>query len=127
MKLTFADNFNAMPHLTPTGINMGRTGDLAGNADAPRSYATRKVDEEHGGMFGWSFFSDYIADQNDPKQKYNPFKLVPDGKGNNYMRLNTAYWPDAHGGVGMEISGQRYWGQKSTTGYTSIKKWCCIV
>ena len=119
MKVTFMDNFNTLPILTPTGVNMGKTGDLVSDFDAPRTYATRKVDEPRGGMFGWSFFADYIADENDPRQKYNPFKLVPDGKGNNYMRINTAYWSDAHDGVGMEISGQRYWGQKSTTGYLS--------
>ena len=119
MNAIFTENFNTMPILTPVGMNMGKTGSLAENLDMPRSYATRKVDEANGGMFGWSFFSDYTADENDPKQKYNPFKLVSDGRGNNYMRLNTAYWADAQEGVGIEISGQRYWGQKSTTGYLS--------
>ena len=125
MKLSFAENFNAMPILTTTGLNMGKTGNLTNNLDAPRSYATRKVDNTggtSGGMFGWAFFSDYIADENDPRQKYNPFKHVSDrndGNGNKYMRINTAYWEDAHDGVGMEISGERYWGQKATTGYLS--------
>ena len=119
MKVTFADNFNSMPILTPTGVKMARTDNPASNYDTARSYATRKIDQEHGGMFGWSFFSDYIADESDPRQKYNPFKLISDGKNNRYMRLNTAYWPDAADGVGMEISGQKYWGQKSTTGYLS--------
>jgi len=122
MKITFVDNFNVMPVLTPTGLKMGKTGDLTGDLTAPRAYATRKVDNTGGtggGMFGWSFFSDYIEKENDKRQKYNPFKIVSDGKGNTYMRLNTAYWPDAQNGVGDEISGQHYWGQKSTTGYLS--------
>jgi hypothetical protein len=122
MKVTFIDNFDAMPDLTPTGLDMGKTGELVNDITKPRAYATRKVDNTggtSGGMFGWSFFSDYIEKENDSRQKYNPFKIVSEGKGNNYMRLNTAYWPDAKYGVGDEISGQHYWGQKSTTGYLS--------
>jgi len=119
MTVTFADNFNSLPILTPTGVNMAKTANPACNYDSRRSYATRKVDAEHGGMFGWSFFSDYIADEKSPRKKYDPFRLIPDEKGNNYMRLNTAYWPDAKDGVGIEISGQKYWGQKATTGYMS--------
>jgi len=137
MTLTFADNFESMPNLwspdgNRDGRSMGHTGGwtpegMAMTADLslPRSYATVKVDGT--GMFGWAFFSgafpedDARSDDGESRHKYNPFKLVPDGQGNNYMRLNTAYWPDAAEGVGYEINDNRdrSWGQKATTGYLS--------
>jgi len=71
-------------------------------------------------MFGWAFFSDDFA-EGDPRYKYNPFRLISDGGNNNYMRLNTVYWPEADDGVGVEINdnGNPSWGQKATTGYLS--------
>ncbi|MCL2463253.1 MAG: family 16 glycosylhydrolase, partial [Defluviitaleaceae bacterium] len=109
MKVTFADDFSTMPNLTISGDN---SGDKASNsaiaADASHNYATRKVDELRGGMFGWSFFEDY-----NPGSKYNPFAIVGNG-GESYMKLTTSYWPE-----GNVPEASSYWQQKSTTGYLS--------
>jgi beta-glucanase (GH16 family) len=102
MSVTYADDFAAMPSLSVAGNGLGDTGAAA--ADAAHGYATRKIDEQRGGMFGWSFFAD-----NDGT-KYDPFSIV-DGE---YMKLTTTYWPE--GGVPGAAG---YWGQKSTTGYLS--------
>ncbi|MBB6732341.1 hypothetical protein H7C18_15580 [Cohnella sp. CBP 2801] len=105
MNVTYADDFNTMPNLSVTGDGIGSSADnTAIAADAAHSYATRKVDEDRGGMFGWSYFADHDG------SKYDPFSLTD----NQYMKLTTTYWPE-----GNVPGASGYWGQKTTTGYLS--------
>ncbi|MEK0314598.1 chitobiase/beta-hexosaminidase C-terminal domain-containing protein [Cohnella sp. 56] len=105
MSITYADDFKSMPALSVAGNGRGSSAqNTAIAADAAHSYATRKVDEARGGMFGWSYFADHDG------SKYDPFSLVD----NEYMKLTTTYWPE-----GNVPGASNYWGQKSTTGYLS--------
>jgi len=105
MTVTYADDFKTMPSLSVAGNGMGSSADnTAIAADEAHAYATRKVDEARGGMFGWSYFADHDGSQ------YDPFSLVD----NEYMKLTTTYWPE-----GNVPGASGYWGQKSTTGYLS--------
>ncbi|MEK0314597.1 chitobiase/beta-hexosaminidase C-terminal domain-containing protein [Cohnella sp. 56] len=105
MNVTFADDFKTMPGLSVAGNGMGSSAhNTAIAADAAHAYATRKVDETRGGMFGWSYFADHDG------SKYDPFAIAD----NEYMKLTTTYWPE-----GNVPGASNYWGQKSTTGYLS--------
>ena len=87
MQVTYFDDFKTMPSINRTGIG----------AD----YASAKVDEARGGMFGWAAFEDYDG-------PYNPFSIVD----NEYMMITTTYHPTGY-------VNNDYWKQKMTTGYLS--------
>ena len=87
MEVVFEDDFKTMPTISRTGIGT--------------RYASAKIDEERGGMFGWAAFED--ADG-----PYNPFAIA----GDEYMRMTTTYHPTGY--VRTD-----YWNQKATTGFLS--------
>lgn len=87
MQTVYTDDFKTMPSINKTGIGA--------------TYASAKVDEARGGMFGWAAFEDYDG-------AYNPFSIAD----NEFMQLTTTYHPTGY--VRSD-----YWNQKVSTGYLS--------
>lgn len=87
MQVAYTDDFKTMPSINHTGIGA--------------KYASAKVDEARGGMFGWAAFEDFDG-------LYNPFRIA----GGEYMNLTTTYHPTGY-------VNNDYWKQKITTGYLS--------
>ena len=87
MDVVYTDDFKTMPTISKSGIGT--------------QYASAKIDEERGGMFGWAAFEDYDG-------PYNPFAIA----GNEYMKITTTYHPTGY-------VRNDYWKQKVSTGYLS--------
>ncbi|WP_181909453.1 glycoside hydrolase family 16 protein [Paenibacillus taihuensis] len=87
MQTVFSDDFKTMPSISKTGIGA--------------TYASAKVDEARGGMFGWAAFEDR-GGTNDP------FSIAD----NDFMQLTTTYHPTGY-------VRDDYWKQKVSTGYLS--------
>lgn len=87
MNNVFQDDFQTMPSINKTGIGA--------------TYASAKVDEARGGMFGWAAFEDADGPN-------NPFSITDD----EYMKLSTVYHPTGY-------VRNDYWKQKVSTGYLS--------
>ncbi|WP_194843257.1 sugar-binding protein [Paenibacillus sp. B01] len=87
MDVVFSDDFKTMPAINKTGIGA--------------KYASAKIDEARGGMFGWGAFEDFDG-------PYNPFAI----QDNELMKLTTTYHPTGY-------VRNDYWGQKISTGYLS--------
>ncbi|QHW33172.1 hypothetical protein GZH47_21890 [Paenibacillus rhizovicinus] len=87
MDNVFEDDFKTMPTINKTGIGA--------------TYASAKVDEARGGMFGWAAFEDADGPN-------NPFSI----EDNEYMKLSTVYHPTGY-------VRNDYWKQKVSTGYLS--------
>ncbi|NBD28131.1 sugar-binding protein [Paenibacillus glycinis] len=87
MDAVFTDDFKTMPTINKTGIGA--------------TYASAKVDEARGGMFGWAAFEDADGPN-------NPFSIDDD----EYMKLSTVYHPTGY-------VRDDYWKQKVSTGYLS--------
>ncbi|ALS29636.1 concanavalin A-like lectin/glucanase domain-containing protein [Paenibacillus sp. 32O-W] len=87
MDVVFADDFKTMPTISKTGIGT--------------RYASAKIDETRGGMFGWAAFEDYDG-------PYNPFAIA----GDEYMKITTTYHPTGY-------VRNDYWKQKVSTGFLS--------
>lgn len=91
MDVVFEDDFNTMPQISVDGVT----------EDGSFAYASRKIDEARGGMFGWAAFEDFGG-------AYDPFSIVDD----ELMCLTTTYYPDSYFNT-------NYWKQRVTTGYLS--------
>lgn len=87
MEVAYSDDFKTMPVINRTGIGA--------------AYASAKVDEARGGMFGWAAFEDFGG-------AFDPFRIA----GGEYMNLTTTYHPTGY-------VNNDYWKQKVTTGYLS--------
>ncbi|SFI98396.1 Glycosyl hydrolases family 16 [Paenibacillus sp. UNC496MF] len=87
MDVVYTDDFKTMPTINKSGIGA--------------TYASAKVDEARGGMFGWAAFEDYDG-------AYNPFSIAD----NEFMQLTTTYHPTGY-------VRNDYWKQKVSTGYLS--------